>query len=140
MVEGMGQLFVSHATAGICHGQLDVIGLFGSRDGDAAALVGELASIVGQRIEHEERQYAVGLDNGIGRFDAERYALHIECRAAATHDVEQRLQWETLDVEIEFAATQLNPRRQQVVLFVNLIGDLADVVEAFVIFWIVWIF
>ena len=112
MVEGVSQLFVSHATAGISHGQLDVVGLFGSRDGDAAALIGELAGIVGQRVEHEERQHAVGLDNGIGRFDAERHSFHIECRAAAAHDVEQRLQRKTLDVEVQFATAQLNPRRQ----------------------------
>ena len=112
MVEGVGQLLVSHTTAGICHGQFDVVSLFGSRDGDAAALIGELAGIVGQRVEHEERQHAVGLDNGIGRFDAERHSFHIECRAAAAHDVEQRLQRKTLDVEVQFATAQLNPRRQ----------------------------
>ena len=71
MVEGVDQLFVTHATAGICHGQLHVVRLLGSRNGDATALVSELAGIVGQRIEHEERQNAVGLDNSIGGFYAE---------------------------------------------------------------------
>ena len=88
MVEGVGQLFVSHATAGISHRQLDVVSLFSSRDSDAAALVGKLAGIVGQSVEHEKRQHTVGLYNSIGGLYAERYAFHIECRAATTHDVE----------------------------------------------------
>ena len=47
---------------------------------------------------------------------------------ATAHQVEKRLQRKTLDVEVEFALSQLNPLSQQVVLLVDIVGQLADIV------------
>ena len=65
MVENTGELFGSHATTRILHAEFDIIGLFGRRDDDFPTPGSELAGIIRQRVNHEEGQHSVGLDDSL---------------------------------------------------------------------------
>ena len=127
VVKDVAQLLGRHAAARVGHGELHVVGLLQGADGHVAAAVSELAGIVSQGVQHEERQHAVGLDGGVGRYHGERHPLHVEAGLATEDEVEQGLQGETLDMQAELALPQLYPLREQVVLLVNLVREFSDV-------------
>ena len=60
MVEDVCQRLGCHALTSIADGQLHIVVTFLSRYGNLPATACELAGVVGQRVEHEQRQYAVG--------------------------------------------------------------------------------
>ena len=126
-VEEVGELVGGHATACIVDGDLDKVGAFGGADADAPTLVCELAGIVGQRVEHKEGEHLIGLNNGIGGFDIELDALHLERGAALGYQVEELLQGEALDMEAELTLAQLDPVGEHIVVGVDLIGKFAHV-------------
>ena len=112
VVEDAAEGFGVHAFAVVGHGDLDVGGLLVGIDADVAASGGELAGIVGQGVEHEERQHTVGLDSRSGGTDVEFDALHEEAALALGDDVEEVVECEGLDVEAELALMKLYPAGQ----------------------------
>ena len=128
VVEDVLQLLVSHAATCIGNGHFDIVGRLLGADGDTIALSSKLAGIVCQSVQHEKGQHTVGLDSSIGGANVEGDALHGEAMTTTAHQVEERLQRKAFDVEVEFALSQLNPLSQQVVLLVDIVGQLADIV------------
>ena len=126
VVEDMSQLLAIHADTRVGYRHLHVVWRLVGTDGHAT-LVGKLACIVGQGVQHEERQYAVGLHDGLRRLHVEGDALHLETLAAAGENVEQRLQRETLDMQVELSLVQLNPMREHLVVAVYLVDEFTDV-------------
>ena len=132
VVEDVSQLLVVHPLARIGYGHFYiVVGLLGA-DADVAALVGELAGVVGERAEHEEREHAVGLHTCCGGLHAERDASHLEAGFSFGHDVEEGLQREALYAQAELSLTQLNPVGEHVVALVDFVGQLANIFYALV--------
>ena len=97
------QLLFTHAAARVCHRDFHIVGSILGRDVHAAALAGKLTRIVGQRVQHEQREHRVGLDRCRRRLHVERDTLHAEAGLAARHQVEQLLQGEALDVQVQLA-------------------------------------
>ena len=83
--------------------------------------------IVGQRVEHEERERPVGFYNGFRRLYYQLNAFVFETKAAFFNNVKQILQSKALDVEIELPLLQLNPLCQRIIIFINLAGQLANI-------------
>ena len=125
--EAMRGLVGGLATARITNGHLYIVVRLLGIDVDATTLCREFARIVGQRIEHEERKHAVGLDDSIGGMHVERNLLHGKALTATCHHIEERRQRETLNMEIQLALPQLNPLRQKVVLLVDIVGKFTNV-------------
>ena len=67
MVEKMCQLVFGHADARISNADLDIAVSLFRTDRDATTFRRKLAGIVGQRVQHEKRQYAIGLHHGCRR-------------------------------------------------------------------------
>ena len=70
MVEDVAELLAAHAPSVVGNRKLYVVGILAGRDGDLAAPVCKLAGVVGQCVQHEEGQHAVGLDDSRRRLDA----------------------------------------------------------------------
>ena len=68
IVEQVVELVVGHSAACIGNRYLHVVGGLGCIDVHIA-LGSKLPGIVGQGVDHEEGENAVGLDDGIGRLD-----------------------------------------------------------------------
>ena len=126
VVEDMCQLVVVHAAARVADRHFDIVLGLRCMDVDRP-LGGELAGIVGQGVQHEEGEYAVGLDHGASGFHAETDTFHLETLLAACHHVEERLQGETLDAQVQLSLPQLYPLGQHLVVGLYLLGQLADV-------------
>ena len=69
VVENVSQLLFVHAAACIADGDFHVVGGFLGANGDSSIFGREFTGIVRQRIQHKERQYAVGLNGGADGFD-----------------------------------------------------------------------
>ena len=131
-VEQVSQLLCCHAQAGIGDGDFHVVLCIVGLDAHPSALWGELAGVVGQGVEHEEGEHAVGLHRQVGGLHLELDALHLEAATAACHDVEQLLQLEALYLQAQLASAQLYPVGQQVVVVAYLVGQLTGIFEPFV--------
>ena len=127
-VEHVGELFVGHARARVADGDFHIVGGRLGTDVDVSALGRELTGVVGQRVEHEERQHGVGLHLCLRRTDVERDALHLEALTALGHNLEELLQGEALNFQVELALAQLYPVGQYFVGLVDLVGQLTDIV------------
>ena len=128
-IEEVVELFGGHATTCIFDGNLYVVGILRLRCTDrySPTLFCELSGIIGQRVEHEEGEHLIGLDNGIGRRHVEGDTLHLERGAPLGDEVEELLQGETLNMQTELALAQLDPVGEHIVVVVNLISQLANV-------------
>ena len=120
-VEDVCQFVGSHAYASVGDREFHVVGSFGGGHGDAAPFGCKLAGVIGQRVEHEEGQYAVGLDHGLGGRYLQADALHLETFLAADNHVEQGLQREALDMEVQLPLPQLYPLCEQLVVGLYLV-------------------
>ena len=128
-VEDVCQLVVSHSATGVADGYLDIVRSLGGGNVDASVFGGKLAGVVGQRVKHEEGQHAVGLHGDGGRLDTEGDALHGKTGLVTRHEVEELLQGEALHMQVQFSLTKLYPLCQQLVLLVDVIGQLADILD-----------
>ena len=131
--EDVGQLLVGHADAGVVDAHLHIAVALGGADGHLSALGCELPGVVGQGVDHEEGQYAVGLHDGGGGLHVEGQRLQHEAAAAAGYDVEDRLQREALHAQAQLSLSQLYPLCQQGVVLLYLLRQLADIVQAFLV-------
>ena len=125
--EQAGQLLFTHADTGISDRHLDTIIKLLGTDGDPSALGRELARIVGQGIQHEKGEDAVGLDCDISGQDVERHALHREPHLAMLHNGEEGLQRKAFYAQAQLTLAQLNPVGKHAVIFVDLVGQLQHV-------------
>ena len=91
----------------------------------------KLAGIVGDGVDHEERQGAVGLHHGIGWLHFQVYASHLETHLSLAHNVEEWLQREALDAEADGALAHLNPIGEHAVVLVDLVGQLRNILVSF---------
>ena len=90
-VEDMCQLILCHSYARVSDGKLYVFVAFSGTDADAAALMCEFASVVGQCVQHEQREHLVGFHLGHCGFYLQVDAFHSKAAASHCHDVEERL-------------------------------------------------
>ena len=127
MVEHVVEHLLAHAAPGIADGNLHIVGRLAGRNIHLSVASRELSGVICQGVQHEERQHAVGLDNGCGGLHLKRHSFHGKAGLAASHHVEELLQGEALDVQGQFTLAQLNPLGQQVVLRIDVIGQFADV-------------
>ena len=127
VVEDVLLLLVGHSHTCILHADFHVIVGGCGRDLHTSSRGRELAGIVGHRVDHEERKRAVGLYNILRVVDRQLHSPQLEGHAAFLHDVEQLLQTEALDVEAHIALPHLNPFGEDVVVVVDLVGQLGNV-------------
>ena len=97
---------------------------------DAAPSVSKLAGIIGHRVQHEECQHSVCLQDRIRGIHLQFYALHLESRSAFPDDIEEFLQRETLYLQAQFSLAELYPVGQYLIVVFYLIGQFADVSDA----------
>ena len=128
--EKRGELLLGHSLTSIRDGEFHIIMLLNGSNLNAPALLGKLPGIVGNGVEHEERENLVGLHHGIGIIDRQFDAFQLETHARALHDVEEFLDRETLYLQLEFALAELNPLGQRLVVVVDGIGNLLDIGES----------
>ena len=127
-VEKVSQLVISHALAGVFDSDFHTIVEVAGRDGDTAVLGREFTGVVSQRVEHEEGEHLVSLDDGLRALHFKFDTLHLERRASAPQQVEKRLQREALDMQAEISLTQLYPVGEHLVVVVDLVGQFTDVI------------
>ena len=131
VVEEMVELLLGHTRAGILDRYLYIVASHLGLHVYPALLIGKLAGIVGQCVQHKQRQHLVGLHHGIGRLNIQLNTLHQERLLTLGQHIEQRLQLEALYVQTQFALSQLYPVGQHVIILVYLINQLADVRHSF---------
>ena len=139
VVEYMSQAVCIHATPRITDREFDVCFVVCSADGYPPPFVRKLAGIVGKGVEHEQCQHPVCLDYSLCGFYDQRYTFHVKTGASSVDEFEKRLKAETLYVKAQLTLTQLNPLRQQVVLFVDFVRQFADVIQVFLVVLLFWI-
>ena len=88
MVEDMCQLLSRHALACIGDREFYIVVALSGRDIHPSTIIRKLTGIVGQRVEHKQGKYAVGLDGRLCRMHTELYTLHVETGFATCHYVE----------------------------------------------------
>ena len=122
----------TEAGAIVGHGYLHAwaIAHLGGLQLDGTSLGGIFSGILSQRVEHEEGQGFVGLDQQVGGRDGELLPLHLESAAPLGNEVEKLAQSETLDMEAQLPLAHLDPVGQDIVVLVDGGGQLLDVVEA----------
>ena len=98
------------------------------KDGDLAVGRGELARIVGEGVNHEEGEHTVCFNHGGTFSHIQCHTFYIKRRLALAHYVKDIGYGETLDMQAELALAHLNPFGEQGVVFVNLVGELKDIV------------
>ena len=91
----------------------------------------KLAGIIGNGVDHEERQGAVGLHHSICRVHLQIYASHLETHLSFRHNVEEWLQREALDAETDGTLAHLNPISEYAVVLVDLVGQLRNILVSF---------
>ena len=130
MVEKMRKLFLSHANTCISNADFHITVGCGGTYSDLPSPFRELTGIVGQRVEHEEGQYAVGLDNGISRSNNQLYAFQRERHLTSGDDIEELLQLEAFYLQAQLSLSQLYPMCQHVILLINLVCQLTYILQA----------
>ena len=128
-IKEMVELVLCHTLAGVFDGDFHTVVKIAGRDGDAAVLGCEFTGVVGQRVEHEEGEHLVGLDDGLRGLYLKIDTLHLERRASAPQQVEERLEREALDMQAEISLTQLYPVGEHLVVVVDLVSQLTDIVH-----------
>ena len=127
IVEYMPQLVFGNAATVILDRHFDKVAAVGGLNDDPSPTPGELAGVVGQRVDHEEGECLVGLDHEIGILHAKLYAVHGKGRAALAHQGEQRHQRKAFNVQAQLSAPQLYPMGKHIVVFIYLVGQLGHV-------------
>ena len=120
-VEDMSQLFLIHSLTGISDDDFYVFIMFLCRNSNLTSSRSKLACIVGDSIDHKERQGAVCLHLSCSWLHIEFYLLHLETHLALCHNIEKRLERERDDTEIQSSLSHLNPVGQDGVILVDLI-------------------
>ena len=87
----MVELFLRHTLSRIFDSNLHTVVKVGGKDADTAITGRKLTGIVGQRVEHEEREHLVGLDHGFCRLYIKGDTFHQERRPPFRQEVEERL-------------------------------------------------
>ena len=125
----MCQLLFAHALTRICYRYLDIIGCLLSRNSYAASLRREFTGIIGQGVQHKERQHTICLYLGICGLHIQGDTFHGKGLATMRHQVEERLQGETLNLEIQFTLTELYPLSKNIIVIVDLVCKFTDIGE-----------
>ena len=123
-VEDVGQGCFVHALACIGYGNLNkgFIHHLGANLHLSTARC-KLAGVIGNGVDHEESQGAVGLHHGIGRLHLQVHAAHLETHLAFGHNVEEWLQREAFDTEVDGSLAHLNPIGEHCIVLINLVGQ-----------------
>ena len=127
MVEGL----LVHSFAGIANRYFHVCFSFAGADRHESITFCKLSGIICQRIKHEEGEHSVGLDYCGSWFHFKCHLFHIESCTTMGNNIEESLKWETLDMEIQTALTQLNPLCQHIIIFIDLIGQFLNIAKPF---------
>ena len=121
----------SHARVLHCqlHKGTDICPTGSGRDGDPPTSGRELAGIIGQSVEHEEREGAVCLDDEVGGLHVKGQLLLVKGIMILGDGVEERLQRERGKLQSELPLLHLNPVCQQVIIGRDAVGEFVDVGE-----------
>ena len=98
VVEQMLKLLIGHSLTCIFNRYLNIVGFNCCLHTYLSAVVGKLSGIVGQRVQHKQREHLVGLYHSVGWLNMKFYTFHLERFLASGQHIEQWLQGETLDV------------------------------------------
>ena len=128
-LEKVFELIIRHSLTRILDSNFHIVLPLRGRYTHAPPTLCELAGIVGECIQHEERQHLIGLDHSRRRRHLEVDTFHLERGAPLGEEIKKRLQGETLNFQTKLALTQLNPVGQHIVVVVNLIGQLVNVCQ-----------
>ena len=99
----------------------------------------ELAGIVGQGVEHEQRECLVGLHHRRGGHDMQGYALQAEGGLRPGDDVEHILHREALYMQVELSPLELDPLGEHLVVVVDMPCEFNHIAKALCVeFPVVW--
>ena len=130
VVEQMFKLLVGHSLAGILYFNLNVVGFYPRLHIYTTAVIGKLTGIVGQSVQHKQSKHLVGLYNSVGRLYIKFNTFHLERLPALGQHIEQGLQLEALYMQAKLALLKLYPIGKYLVIFINLVEQLAYVLNA----------
>ena len=120
VVEQTAELRFVHSFAVVldCYFHI-IVGLLAT-DHHPTAFRRELPRIVGHRVDHEQRQDAVGLHHVVGGLYHQFYIPKLKSHTASGYNVENILQAEGLYLERQLPLLQLNPLSQNGIVLVYL--------------------
>ena len=103
MVEQMLRLLFRHTLPIIFNGNLNRLLHRPSRNNDMSAWRRVLSGVIGQRVEHEQREGLVGLNDSIGRLHHQINSFQPEPHVSFGNNIKQFLQGKAFDLDAQLA-------------------------------------